>query len=138
MDKIDVRTPREKAMDEKQKQKLYEAKLNFFTHITHELCTPLTLITGVDDYLQQYSAQRKDSKLQSYSRILRENVLELNHLIQEILDFRKVEDDGFRNEDLHQPRQSRLMTAQTGNIGYLIAMWELHFSGATILAASRI
>ena len=51
------------AMDEKQKQKLYEAKLNFFTHITHELCTPLTLITGVDDYLQQYSAQRKDSKV---------------------------------------------------------------------------
>lgn len=85
------------AMDEKQKQKLYEAKLNFFTHITHELCTPLTLITGVDDYLQKYSQQKKDSKLQSYSRILRENVLELNHLIQEILDFRKVEDDGFRN-----------------------------------------
>ncbi len=85
------------AMDEKQKQKLYEAKLNFFTHITHELCTPLTLITGVDDYLQKYSQQKKDSKLQSYSRILQENVLELNHLIQEILDFRKVEDDGFRN-----------------------------------------
>ena len=37
---------------EEQKEKLYEAKLNFFANITHELCTPLTLINGVNDYIK--------------------------------------------------------------------------------------
>lgn len=115
------------AMDEKQKQKLYEAKLNFFTHITHELCTPLTLITGVDDYLQQYSAQRKDSKLQSYSRILRENVLELNHLIQEILDFRKVEDDGFRNVKFAPASISDFLQHECERFEALIEQRKIHF-----------
>ncbi len=41
------------------KEKLYESKLNFFTHITHELCTPLTLINGVENYIQAYAATSK-------------------------------------------------------------------------------
>lgn len=115
------------AMDEKQKQKLYEAKLNFFTHITHELCTPLTLITGVDDYLQKYSQQKKDSKLQSYSRILQENVLELNHLIQEILDFRKVEDDGFRNVKFAPASISDFLQHECERFEALIEQRKIHF-----------
>lgn len=69
------------------KEKLYESKLNFFTHITHELCTPLTLINGVENYIQAYAATSKDKTLEKYTSVLRENVEELNGLIQEILDF---------------------------------------------------
>lgn len=72
---------------EEQKEKLYESKLNFFTHITHELCTPLTLINGVENYIQAYAATSKDKTLEKYTSVLRENVEELNGLIQEILDF---------------------------------------------------
>lgn len=79
---------------EEQKEKLYEAKLNFFANITHELCTPLTLINGVGDYIQTYAENTSDNKLKRYIRILRDNVASLNELIQEILDFRKIEEAG--------------------------------------------
>lgn len=79
---------------EEQKEKLYEAKLNFFANITHELCTPLTLINGVGDYIHTYAEHTADSKLKRYIRILRDNVVSLNELIQEILDFRKIEEAG--------------------------------------------
>lgn len=79
---------------EEQKEKLYEAKLNFFANITHELCTPLTLINGVNDYIREYAEITSDSKLQRYIHILRDNVTSLNELIREILDFRKIEEAG--------------------------------------------
>ncbi len=79
---------------EEQKEKLYEAKLNFFANITHELCTPLTLINGVGDYIHSYAENTSDNKLKRYIRILRDNVMSLNELIQEILDFRKIEEAG--------------------------------------------
>lgn len=79
---------------EEQKEKLYEAKLNIFANITHELCTPLTLINGVGDYIQAYAENTSDNKLKRYIRILRDNVASLNELIQEILDFRKIEEAG--------------------------------------------
>ena len=52
---------------EEQKEKLYESKLNFFTHITHELCTLLTLINGVENYIQAYAATSKDKTLEKYT-----------------------------------------------------------------------
>lgn len=67
---------------EEQKEKLYEAKLNFFANITHELCTPLTLINGVGDYIQTYAENTSDNKLKRYIRILRDNVASLNELIR--------------------------------------------------------
>ena len=48
---------------EEQKEKLYESKLNFFTHITHELCTPLTLINGVEKYAVSRLYVKHDSRV---------------------------------------------------------------------------
>lgn len=82
---------------EEQKEKLYEAKLNFFANITHELCTPLTLINGVSNYMDTYSTGLSDPLLGKYTRILKDNVGSLNELIQEILDFRRIEENGAMN-----------------------------------------
>lgn len=79
---------------EEQKEKLYEAKLNFFANITHELCTPLTLINGVSNYMDAYSTGLSDPQLGKYARILKDNVGSLNELVQEILDFRRIEENG--------------------------------------------
>ena len=95
-----------------QKEKLYESKLNFFTHITHELCTPLTLINGVENYIQAYAATSKDKTLEKYTSVLRENVEELNGLIQEILDFRKAEDAGFSHTHIRRVSVSSLLRTQ--------------------------
>ncbi|MGM9798985.1 MAG: response regulator [Parabacteroides sp.] len=97
---------------EEQKEKLYKAKLNFFTHITHELCSPLTLINGVDNYIHRYANEQQHPKLQKYSAVLRDNVAELNELIQEILDFRKAEDEGFSKAQIQSVAITRLLSKQ--------------------------
>jgi signal transduction histidine kinase/CheY-like chemotaxis protein/ligand-binding sensor domain-containing protein len=74
---------------EEQKERLYESKLRFFTNITHELYTPLTLINGA---LEQIQKDETSDRVKKYSGILQNNVLSLNELIQEVLDFRKIEE----------------------------------------------
>lgn len=74
---------------EEQKERLYESKLRFFTNITHELYTPLTLINGA---LEQIQKDDTSDRVRKYSAILQNNVLSLNELIQEVLDFRKIEE----------------------------------------------
>lgn len=83
---------RQKRILREQKEKLYEAKLSFFTNITHELCTPLTLIRGVNERIKEYQDNISDENFRKYIEILDNNVNELNELIQEILDFRKIEE----------------------------------------------
>ena len=78
-----------KKIKEEQKEKLYESKLRFFTNITHELYTPLTLINGA---LEQIQKEEMNARVKKYSAIMHSNVLSLNELIQEILDFRKIEE----------------------------------------------
>lgn len=63
---------------------------------------PLTLINGVENYIQAYAATSKDKTLEKYTSVLRENVEELNGLIQEILDFpgkRKTLDSVIRTSE---------------------------------------
>lgn len=97
---------------EEQKEKLYEAKLNFFANITHELCTPLTLINGVNDYIKTSAERLADGKLEKYARILGENVTNLNELIQEILDIRKIKEVGFSHIHIKQVSVSGLIRKQ--------------------------
>ncbi|GHU98187.1 hybrid sensor histidine kinase/response regulator [Bacteroidia bacterium] len=73
-----------------QQEKLYETRQNFFVNISHELCTPLTLINGVNSHFQELA--RRDPQLSKYTEVLDDNIANLNELIQEILDFRKIEE----------------------------------------------
>lgn len=62
------------------------AKLQFFTNITHELLTPLSIISAsVDELKIEYP--ELSQKLRSIS----DNTFRLVRLIQQILEFRKVE-----------------------------------------------
>lgn len=95
---------------EEQKEKLLETKLNFFTNITHELYTPLTLINGVCEQILEYSIQ--DDKLSKYTNILNNNVNNLNELIQEILDFRKIENSEFNSKSIKRTLISEIINNQ--------------------------
>lgn len=69
-------------------EKANEAKLKFFTNVSHEFRTPLTLILGpVEDALQSdiSAALKKDMLL------VRQNALRLLKLVNQLMDFRKVE-----------------------------------------------
>ena len=91
---------------------MYEAKLNFFANITHELCTPLTLINGVNDHIKISADRLADGKLEKYARILGENVTSLNELIQEILDIRKIEEVGFSHIQIKRVSVGSLIRKQ--------------------------
>ena len=79
-----------KRMEKKNKLKLQEEltqiKLNYFTNISHELLPPLTIISCVADDLEE---NKESSERQV--EILRSNANRLKRLLQQILDFRKVE-----------------------------------------------
>ena len=75
---------------EKQAQKeTYEAKLTFFTNIAHEFGTPLTLISCSGERLE--SEPQNDSRARRYVKIINDNAARMQRLIQELLEFRKVE-----------------------------------------------
>ena len=76
-------------MDRQHKEELYEEKLRFFTNVTHEFRTPLTLIYTPCERILSYD--RADDYVKKYTRVIRANTDRLNALIQEIIDYRKLE-----------------------------------------------
>lgn len=73
---------------EKQKsEELNRMKLQFFTNISHELRTPLTLISGPLDRVRR--RMEKSTEMDIISR----NVARLRKLVDQILDFRSVENE---------------------------------------------
>ena len=101
-----------KKVEEEQREKLLESKLNFFTNVTHDLCTPLTLINGLTDQIETHSDRSRD--LKKLTSILKSNVSNLNELIQEVLDFRRIEDSGFGTHHITQVNISELIKEITG------------------------
>ena len=68
-----------------------QAKLAFFTNISHEFKTPLSLISGPIEELSAMEGMPKEAGLKL--DILRRNKSKLSRLIGELLDFRSVETD---------------------------------------------
>lgn len=67
-----------------------EAKLKFFTNISHEFRTPLTLILApVEDILENDKV--RDSLLKQEMMLIRKNTLRLLRLVNQLLDFRKID-----------------------------------------------
>ncbi|MCX2839059.1 substrate-binding domain-containing protein [Salinimicrobium sp. MT39] len=78
----------------KQLRKTNETKINFFTALSHEFKTPLTLITSSVESL----SKAKDQDLDNYkyeTRLIMNNSKRLLRLINELLDFRKLETRSF-------------------------------------------
>ena len=79
---------------EKEKE-LYEAKIEFFTNITHEIRTPLTLIKGpLEDILSKN--RNCDPEVENDLLIIEKNTNRLIDLSNQLLDFRKTEQRGFK------------------------------------------
>lgn len=68
----------------------HEAKLKFFTNISHEFRTPLTLILApVQDLLD--NGKIKDSLIKQELNLIRKNAFRLLRLVNQLMDFRKIE-----------------------------------------------
>ncbi|MDP4276357.1 MAG: two-component regulator propeller domain-containing protein [Bacteroidota bacterium] len=76
---------------EKEKE-VYASKINFFTNIAHEIRTPVTLISAPLECVlkeEQHSNESKDNLL-----FIKRNADRLLNLVNQLLDFRKIEEDG--------------------------------------------
>lgn len=69
-------------------EELNKVKLSFFTNISHELKTPLTIISGIVEQNMTLALQNNMGKQFS---IIQKNGGRMLRLVQQLLDFRKVE-----------------------------------------------
>lgn len=75
-------------------KELYNAKINFFTNVTHEIRTPLSLIKAP---LEEVMKQIKPSDACfDHLSIIQRNANRLLKLVNELLDFRKAEVHGLK------------------------------------------
>lgn len=71
-------------------EEIQQMKLEFFTNISHEFRTPLTLIKGPLDFLLSRGEKLDSSALKSQYSIIKKNTDTLLKLVNQILDFRKL------------------------------------------------
>lgn len=81
-------------LEYKKEKELHQAKINFFINIAHEIRTPLTLITGPLDKVINNNKLPEDA--QNYLSIMDKNAKRLLKLVDQLLDFRKTELQGYR------------------------------------------
>lgn len=90
-----------KHLQEAQNEHIHRMQLQFFTNISHEFRTPLTLMQGTVEKV--CTTQTWDS---SFGDLLMRNVKRLTGLVDELIDFRKAETGGFRlavcEQDIYQ------------------------------------
>jgi signal transduction histidine kinase/ligand-binding sensor domain-containing protein/DNA-binding response OmpR family regulator len=108
-----------------------DLKLLFFTNISHEFRTPLTLIVGPLEKLLTFDNLEKNIKNQLL--MMQSGSKRLLHLINQLLDFRKVETGNFElkvsNKNLSPLIQEIALLfkskAQSNKIQYSIKLQEL-------------
>ncbi|MDO5980805.1 hybrid sensor histidine kinase/response regulator transcription factor [Flavivirga spongiicola] len=69
---------------------LYNLKQQFFTNISHEIRTPVTLILGSINRLLQINTFKEEKQLNPVNTLTK-NAKHLLNLVNELLDFRKLE-----------------------------------------------
>lgn len=74
------------ALEQAKAEEINHSKLQFFTNVTHELLTPLTIISASLDELRM---QTPENNVQH--QVMTNNVNRLIRLLQQILEFRKAE-----------------------------------------------
>ncbi|MDR0825099.1 MAG: response regulator, partial [Prevotella sp.] len=72
-------------LDKQKKEEIHQSQLRFFTNISHDFKTPLSLILATLDNLKQEGLK------EFYYRILQNNAQRLLNLVNELMDFKTVE-----------------------------------------------
>ena len=83
-------------------REIYESKIEFFTMIAHEIRTPVSLIIGPLEKVMKKTDMLPDP-VAGDLKIINHNSQRLLYLINQLLDFRKVEQDGMKMRFLSQP-----------------------------------
>ena len=79
--------------EQEKKEEIYKAKIEFFTSIAHEIRTPITLIKAPLDYI--IHSQPEEHEIKDNLAIMERNTDRLLVLVNQLLDFRKIESKAF-------------------------------------------
>ena len=83
-----------KDMELMMEQEMYRSKIQFFTHVAHEIKTPVSLIKAPLEAVFESGAWNEETE--SNLSIIRQNTDRLLELIKQLLNFRKVDQDGYK------------------------------------------
>ncbi|MBO4451894.1 MAG: response regulator [Bacteroidaceae bacterium] len=87
-------------------EQIVQTKIGYFTNISHELLTPLAVISSINE-----SYSPTDESEQQKKQLIQSNITRLKLLLQQILDFRKIETGNIKlyveNGNLSQLVESR-------------------------------
>lgn len=75
-------------MSAKKNQEIYEEKLDFFTNVSHEFLTPLTLIIGP---IHDLILEQKDPTISKRMKLINRSANRLKNLIDQLLSLRKLD-----------------------------------------------
>lgn len=78
-------------MNRQKIQEINQARLQFFTNVSHEFLTPLSIILASIENLSPRSEQDRN-----ILNVMSTNTIRLTRLVQQVLEFRKVETDNLR------------------------------------------
>ena len=76
---------------EQNMKKLTQARINFFTNISHDLKTPLTLVLDPLKQLKELLPQDQSSSATAYMQLIEKNVNRIQRMISQLLQFREIE-----------------------------------------------
>lgn len=113
-----------------QKEKLHQAdtlKIKFFTNISHELRTPLTIILGL---LEKYTGKSKIKKSDSDFSIMARNAGRLLRLVNQLLDYKKLEQNDLKPE-IRYGNLGLLLAETIENFAPLAKQYELSLTNST-------
>ncbi len=77
-------------------KRLYASKVEFLTMLAHEIRTPLTLVMAPVETLQAKLAHSADKSVVEDLDVVERNASKLSMLLDELLDFRKLENSGIK------------------------------------------
>lgn len=110
-------------IENQKSEELAQIKLRYFTNISHELLTPLTIIM-----LMIESLQKKNKKDSSQFDIMKDNIIRLKRLIQQILIFRKTESGNMKLKIRQNDIVAFINTICQSNFKPLVNNKEINFT----------
>lgn len=115
---LEIIKQRDKLMEVSKKlEEATNAKLRFFTNISHEFRTPLSLIIGpLEDLIH---TGQLSPELQKQVNLMHRNTLRLLRLINQLMDFRKLENE-----------KMKLQAGQYDAVAFLKEIYESFFEYA--------
>lgn len=124
-------------MAARNEQQMHEARMKFFTTIAHEIRTPVSLIIGpMEQILRQ--ADQLPTTVRTHLSVVSRNSQRLLDLVNQLLDFRKVEQGTTGYHYRLQPIEPIIRSVVERFVPFVSqqgAVIESHFSTAEVWAA---